>query len=377
MNHLDPMTSHPRRILHFSKLMFISMVLVLLIALNNHQIHSLTFVPKLKLTPIRLCDALSRPGSSLFMASSSYPSAVATNKDSMPSIPECEALLATAEQAARAAGTIIVSNLGCCSEQDCEVKYSIKDVVTQYDQQAQVAIHSIVSTAYPTHNFLGEEDVAAGGAASAAALSEALRNSPEYLWICDPIDGTANFASGLPLCGVTMTVLYQGSPVVAAIYDPHRDEMFSTIRGQGAWLTTNGDPSTKESLAVQSTISSVSAAIVNAGCPADPNAFQASMRGVLALNNQARGIRVLACSALTLAWIASGRLTAHFGYDLSSWDLVAGAMLIQEAGGHISDLNGSPYSVETRNMLCSNNPEVHTQILTVLNGADAVSFERS
>jgi myo-inositol-1(or 4)-monophosphatase len=296
-----------------------------------------------------------------------------------PSLEECEALLQTAERAAQAAGAIILSNLGCSSasdDEECEIKFSIKDVVTQYDKEAQEAIQAIVSTDYPDHNFLGEEDVAAGGEASAAALTNAL--SAEYLWICDPIDGTANFASGLPLCGVTMAVLYQGTPIVASIYDPHRDEMFSTIQGQGAWMTTKTHLPEQERtpLSVQKGITSVQDAIINAGCPADPNAFDTSMRGVLALNSQARGIRVLACSALTLAWLASGRLTAHFGYDLSSWDLVAGAMLIREAGGCITDITGSPYEVKTRNMLCSNHPQVHDQILDVLQKADAVSFER-
>ena len=85
---------------------------------------------------------------------------------------------------------------------------------------------------------------------------------------------------------------------------------------------------------------------------------------------------MIACSALTTAWIAAGRLTAHFGYDLSSWDLVAGALLIQEAGGVVTDLNGSPYQITTRNMLCSNGL-VHDPILKVLKEADAISFEQS
>lgn len=314
---------------------------------------------------------------------SRYASTLSTSDslEAMPSLEDCQSLLKTAEEAARAAGSIILENLGCCSEMDdtCEIKYSIKDVVTQYDKNAQVAIESIVRQAYPNHSFLGEEDVDPGSVASAEALSEALENvsGEGYLWICDPIDGTANFASGLPLCGVTMAVIYKGAPIVGAIYDPHRDEMFSRIRGQGAWLTTSRNTDgIAEPLQVQSAIDVASDAIVNAGCPADPNAFEVSMRGMLALNSKARGVRVIACSALTLAWIASGRLTAHFGYDLSSWDLVAGALLIQEAGGRITDISGSDYKIETRNMLCSNG-QVHDEILGILKDADAVSFERA
>jgi myo-inositol-1(or 4)-monophosphatase len=183
------------------------------------------------------------------------------------------------------------------------------------------------------------------------------------------LQGTANFASGLELCAVTMGCAYEGTPVVGVVYDPHRDQMYSAVRGMGA--TCNGIP-----IAVSPSVVSVDEAIVNAGCPADPNAFAASVRGIVALNRRCRGVRMVACSALTLAWIASGKLSAHFGYDLSSWDLIAGALLVQEAGGHITDLDGTPYRLETRSMLCSNGL-VHNEILRILTDADAVSFTRS
>jgi myo-inositol-1(or 4)-monophosphatase len=166
-----------------------------------------------------------------------------------------------------------------------------------------------------------------------------------------------------------MGVAYEGTPVVGVVYDPHRDEMYSAVRGMGA--TCNG-----MSIAVSPSVVSVDEAIVNAGCPADPNAFAASIRGIVALNRRCRGVRMVACSALTLAWIASGKLSAHFGYDLSSWDLIAGALLVQEAGGHITDLDGTPYRLETRSMLCSNGL-VHDEVLRILTDADAVSFTRS
>ena len=107
------------------------------------------------------------------------------------------------------------------------------------------------------------------------------------------------------------------------------------------------------------------------------------MRGIGALNSRCRGLRMIACSALTLAWVASNRLGAHFGYDLSSWDLVAGALIIQEAGGNVSDIDGSAYNVQTRNMLVSSpksnigDGNVHQEILDVLKEADAISFDRT
>lgn len=306
----------------------------------------------------------------------------ATGPDAWKSLSsrDCQRLLETASQAARAAGAVITAHLGCAAELEAgtthhssraiDVKTNIKDIVTEYDKQAQLAVETIVRAAYPTHSFLGEEDVDPGAAASEAALSTTVQNSESgYVWICDPIDGTANFASGLRLCAVTMAVVYQGITVVGVVYDPHEDELFAAVRGQGA--TVNGQP-----LRVADTVTNVHDAIVNAGCPADPAAFATSMRGVLALNGTCRGIRVVACSALTLSWIAAGRLAAHFGYDLSSWDLAAGALLVQEAGGVVTDLDGSEYQLSTRNMLCSNG-HVHEDILQVLREADAVSFRRS
>ena len=150
------------------------------------------------------------------------------------------------------------------------------------------------------------------------------------MWICDPVDGTANFAAGLTLCAVTVSVVYKGSTLIGVIYDPHQYELFSTFKGQG-YSSLNGEamPNLQEYHAVES----VTDAIINAGRPADPNAFATSIRGVMALNGQSRGLRMIAYSALTTAWIAAGRLNAHFGYDLNSWDLAPGALLVQEAGG--------------------------------------------
>jgi myo-inositol-1(or 4)-monophosphatase len=309
---------------------------------------------------------------------------------------DCQNLLSTAERAARAAGAIITAHSGCGSnnnktepqqqqqQQDMVLeKFNLKDIVTKYDKQAQEAIETIVRHDFPTHSFLGEENVASGGAASELALVQALEaTTTGFVWICDPIDGTANFASGLPLSAVTMSVVYQGTPVVGVVYDPHAEELYSAIRGYGA--TLNGRPIMTTTIrsdsggVISSSSNVIKNAIINAGCPADPNAFAASMRGVWALNAKCRGIRIIACSALTTAWIASGRLTAHFGYDLSSWDLVAGALLIQEAGGTVTELDGSAYRLETRNMLCSNGSvELHDEILSILKAANAVSFTRT
>jgi len=285
-------------------------------------------------------------------------------------------MVITAEKAARAAGKVILDGQESLDSSVSEQKVNIKDIVTKYDKITQDVIEQTIRKEFPHPSFLGEENVAAGGDASTEALARALSNgSDDYVWIVDPIDGTANFASGLNLCGVTIAVVDKktNKALIGVIYDPHREEMFVAVDGRGAYCNQKPIQSNNNASLLQDTI-------INAGCPADPNAFAASMRGASALNSKCRGLRVIACSALTLAWIASNRLGAHFGYDLSSWDLVAGALIIREAGGKITNINGSPYDVQTRSMLattksCSGG--VHDEILQVLKEADAVSFERT
>jgi myo-inositol-1(or 4)-monophosphatase len=247
-------------------------------------------------------------------------------------------------------------------------KTNFQDVYTIYDMQAQDVIEEIVLSRYPDHSFLGEESVSAGN--SDAALHRALVQAmnSHVLWIVDPIDGTANFASGMALSAVTIAVVYKGTVVVGVVYDPFRNDMFCAIKGQGAYLND------QYLLQVTPRVTTVSDAVINAGCPANVNAYACALRGVQALHGRGvRGVRMMACTALITAWIAAGRLTAHFAYDLNSWDVAAGALLIQEAGGLVTDLYGMPYQLSTRNMLCSNGL-VHYEILDLLQDASAVSY---
>jgi myo-inositol-1(or 4)-monophosphatase len=246
-------------------------------------------------------------------------------------------------------------------------KTSFQDVYTMYDMQAQDVIEDIILARYPTHSILGEESVSAGNADAALhrALVQAMNS--HVLWIVDPIDGTANFASGMALSAVTIAVVYKGTVIVGVVYDPFRNDMFCAIKGQGAYLND------QYLLQVTPRVATVSEAVINAGCPVNVNAYACALRGVQALHGRSRGLRMLACTALVTAWIAAGRLTAHFAYDLNSWDVAAGALLIQEAGGLVTDLYGMPYQLSTRNMLCSNGL-VHYEILDILQDASAVSY---
>lgn len=213
-------------------------------------------------------------------------------------------------------------------------------------------------SSFPTHDFLGEEDVPPGRDASAAAIEAKLANCASgWLWIVDPIDGTTNFVHGMPLSMPSIAATYQGEVMIGVIYDPHRDELFTATRGGGSFL--NGNPI---HVGLQSTLGD---AVVAMGSPPAEESMAMSLRGVQALMPKVRTIRMIGSAALMLAWVANGRLTAYWEYDLSSWDISAGALLIQEAGGKFTDLAGVDFTLRTRK-ICATNGKIHDELLGVL-----------
>lgn len=200
-----------------------------------------------------------------------------------------------------------------------------------------------------------------GKEASAAALDAKLAAvGDNWLWIVDPIDGTTNFVNGMPLCMPSVAATYQGQVMVGVIYDCHRDELFTAVRGRGAFM--NGE---RIHVGEQQTIGD---AIVAMGSPPAEESMKISMIGVQALMPKVRTIRMLGSAALMLAWVANGRLTCYWEYDLSSWDVAAGYLLITEAGGRYTDLAGADFTLRTRK-LCATNGKIHDQILSALNEA--------
>jgi myo-inositol-1(or 4)-monophosphatase len=151
--------------------------------------------------------------------------------------------------------------------------------------------------------------------------------------------------------------------VVGVIYDPHRDEMFSAIKGGGSFL--NG-----KSIHVGEA-EELGDAVIAMGSPPGEESMQMSLKGIQALMPKVRTIRMLGSAAIMLAWIANGRLTAYWEYDLSSWDISAGALIIQEAGGKFTDLEGSEFSLRTRK-ICATNGKIHDQLLKALKDAGIV-----
>ena len=159
------------------------------------------------------------------MASSS-PKRLKTSPD------ELELILSTAIAAARLAGAHMKANIG---HEILQTKLNQNDLVTVVDKKCQELIEEHIQTTFPSHDFLGEEDVAPGSEASTAALENVLNKKKSYLWIVDPIDGTTNFVHRRPASVVSIACAYEGKLIVGVIYDPYRDEMFSSKLGGGAY----------------------------------------------------------------------------------------------------------------------------------------------
>lgn len=214
--------------------------------------------------------------------------------------------------------------------------------------------------AYPDHEFLGEEQVAPGIDPAIAALEEKLEIGG-WLWIVDPIDGTTNFASGIPLNMPSIAVAYNGEVMVGVLFDSHRDECFTAIRGRGAYLNGNRiQVGSQESLGD---------AVVGMESPAGQESLEQCLKAINPLMPKVRTIRMLGSSAVMLPWVANGRLTAYWTPDECAWDIAAGSLILQEAGGRVTDIEGNDYTLRTRSLVGSNG-KMHDALLAVLQEAE-------
>ena len=228
-------------------------------------------------------------------------------------------MLNIAVRAARKAGSII--NRAALGGEGLKIRAKqANDFVTQVDQAAEEAIIGIVRAAYPEHGFLAEESGRSEGKA-------------ETVWIIDPLDGTTNFIHGFPQYCVSIGVQHRGTLAHAVVYDPTRNELFTATKGAGAFLNDRRIRVTK-CLKLQD-------ALVGTGFPFKElgrmDVYLAQLRTLMSTSS---GVRRAGAAALDLAYVACGRLDAFWELGLSPWDMAAGALLIQEAGGLVGDLKG-------------------------------------
>lgn len=258
-------------------------------------------------------------------------------------------MLTTAIEAAKEAGRFLKQSVGKVRTIETK-KGEERNLVSEIDRGSEERIIGIIKRRYPSHAFLAEES---GGMESAA----------EYKWIIDPLDGTTNFLHGVPIFSVTIALERKGEIVAGVIYDPNLDELFSAEKGSGAYL--NGKRlhvSQKEKL--------IDSLLVT-GFPYDiaQNPDAAVERFVHFLLS-AGGVRRLGSAALDLAYVASGRFDGFWEVYLNPWDMAAGVLLIQEAGGRVSDFAGQGPNIYTKQVLASNGL-VHEAMLEALRRADA------
>jgi myo-inositol-1(or 4)-monophosphatase len=266
-------------------------------------------------------------------------------------------LLEGAVAAARAGGAVLIEGLR--RPKRVELKSERASIVTWADVTAQAAILEVIRNRFPGHAVLAEEDQAGAGGAAAA--------EPRVTWLVDPLDGTSNYAHGVPFACTSVAVRDAEGLAAGAILDPFREELFTAARGGGAWL---GD----ESLAV-SAVDSPERALVCTGLQSDdPDAIAAFGRRIVALSRECRGVRCVGSPALCLAYVAAGRIDAFLERDATyAWDVGAGALLITEAGGRIEDLDGGPLNLGPglANVLASNGG-IHAALAGIVRAAEVM-----
>lgn len=254
----------------------------------------------------------------------------------------------TVEQAARAGGAAAMAYwLQPKSEQ---TKSNIYDIVTAGDKAAEAAIIARLSEAYPDFRIVSEE----GGGADAGA------DDADYFWYIDPIDGTTNFAHNFPFFSVSIALTDRNKhPLVGVVYNPVADEMFSAVRGEGA--TLNGAP-----LHVTDT-ADLSQCLLVTGFPSDKKRALEWNTTWTAMLMQARDVRRLGSAALDLAFVASGRVDGFWEGDVNAWDVLAGLLLVQEAGGKITDFQGGqgPLMYDGK-AVAATNGYIHDDVLAVV-----------
>ena len=246
-------------------------------------------------------------------------------------------------RAARSAGNVIIRNLDRLDGLAIHTK-DRNDFVTEVDQKAEQEIIYTLRKAFPDHGILAEES--------------GLREGNDYQWIIDPLDGTTNFLHGFPQFAVSIALRHKGRLEHGVVYDPLRQELLTATRGAGAMLNDRRLRVTKRN--------SLDGALLGTGFPfKSQQHLETYLDMFRALFPNTAGIRRPGSAALDLAYVAAGRLDGFWEIGLNIWDMAAGVLLIQEAGGISSDFLGGHNHLESGNLVAGN-PKVFTEILKTI-----------
>ncbi|HEY1242678.1 MAG TPA: inositol monophosphatase family protein [Bryobacteraceae bacterium] len=247
--------------------------------------------------------------------------------------------LETAVEIAREAGALLANYF------ERRVGFELKgefDLITEADRRSEKLVVDKLRLYFPTHGIVAEE----GGGCE---------GSSEYRWYVDPLDGTTNFAHGFPAFNVSLGLARSGEMIAGVIYDPVRQEMFTAERGAGAYL--NHRP-----IRVSRT-QRLSDSLASTGFPSRKRHHNVNIHFYYQLAMASHGVRRTGSAALDLAYVACGRLDFFWEFGLKSWDQAAGTLLVTEAGGKTSDMNGQPLSVTQSDHMLADNGLVHDEVL--------------
>jgi myo-inositol-1(or 4)-monophosphatase len=255
---------------------------------------------------------------------------------------EKDIYLEVAMEAAREAGLMLKENLSASRE----IIYKGEvDLVTNFDNRSQKMIFDRLFKNFPDHDFVAEEglDQTKGSA---------------YRWIFDPLDGTTNYAHRFPFFSVSIALEFNGQIVSGVVYDPTRDEIFSGIKSEGAFL--NGDK------IEVSTVDDLDKSLLATGFPYDLR--ESEENNIAHFNHfvtRAQAIRRCGSAALDLCYVACGRFDGFWELKLKPWDVAAASLVVQEAGGHLTDFKNQEFSIHSHETLGTNGL-IHQQMLDVL-----------
>jgi len=253
-----------------------------------------------------------------------------------------ERYLKVASEAALKAGSFLLKGLK--QKKQVDFKGQV-DLVTSFDRQSEEIIFEEISRSFPDHSFLAEE-----------AISKL--NQSDLCWVVDPLDGTTNFAHGLPIFCISIALVRQGEILAGVVYDPNREEMFLAGKGYGASL--NG-----VTIMVSET-GELDKSLLATGFPYDvrtsPNNNLSHFSNFAV---KAQAVRRLGSAALDLCYVACGRFDGFWEIKLKPWDLAAGVLIVKEAGGRVTDLYGREFELSSPDVVASNNL-IHKSMLEII-----------
>lgn len=228
-------------------------------------------------------------------------------------------------------------------------KEGINNLVTEADHASEKAIIDVIKRDFPDHFILSEE-------------TGEIKSGSDIKWIIDPIDGTVNFANGIPICCVSIGIEQNGKMVMAAVYNPFMRELYFAERGEGAYLNEKRIHVSKKDKVMKSCL-----------VTGFPYTYLDMPNGPLQVFDRLvrRGIPVrrLGSAAIDLCWVAAGRFDGFYEHSLQAWDSAGGFLLVEEAGGKVTDFTGAYYSPYQPRLLATNGL-IHDELLSIVNGAD-------